>query len=43
MINSFGEIFEIEQKAKTLISIINKELKSIKNHLIHKKVLYLIE
>ena len=42
MINSFGEIFEIEQKTKTLISSINTELKSIKNHLIHKKVLYLI-
>ena len=42
MINSFGEIFEIEQKSKTLISSINTELKSLKNHLIHKKVLYLI-
>ncbi|MDG1842047.1 MAG: helical backbone metal receptor [Crocinitomicaceae bacterium] len=42
MINSFGEIFEIEQKSKTLISSINTELKNLKNHLIHKKVLYLI-
>ena len=42
MINSFGEIFEIRQKAKILISSIDSELKNIKYHLIHKKVLYLI-